>query len=44
METEISFLDVFQGLEDTRSTRNLLYPMAKILLTALCSVICGAEG
>ena len=44
METEIGFLDVFEGLDDPRSPRNRLYPMCEILLTALCSAICGAEG
>ena len=39
-----SFLDVFQGLSDPRSTRNRLYSMSEILLTTLCAVICGAEG
>jgi predicted transposase YbfD/YdcC len=44
MEKEIGFLDVFQGLNDPRSTRNRLYPMSEILLTTLCAAICGAEG
>jgi predicted transposase YbfD/YdcC len=44
MEDAIGFLDIFQGLDDPRSVRNRLYPMSEILLTALCSAICGAEG
>lgn len=41
---ELSFLDIFQGIEDPRSNRNRLYSMAEILLTILCASVCGAEG
>lgn len=44
MDKENSFLDIFQGLADPRSKRNRLYLMSEILLTTLCSAICGAEG
>lgn len=44
MEEESSFLDIFEGLEDPRSTRNRLYSMSEILLSTLCAAICGAEG
>jgi predicted transposase YbfD/YdcC len=43
-ELELSFLDIFQGLDDPRSTRNRLYTMSEILLTTLSASICGAEG
>ena len=43
-ELALSFLDNFQTLEDPRSTRNRLYSMSEILLTAFCAAICGAEG
>ena len=42
-ELELSFLDIFQGLDDPRSTRNRLYTMSEILLTTLSASICGAE-
>ena len=41
---QLDFLDIFEGLEDPRSTRNRLYTMAELLLTTLCAAICGAEG
>jgi predicted transposase YbfD/YdcC len=41
---DIGFLDVFEGVEDPRSTRNRLYTLSEILLTTLCAAICGAEG
>jgi len=44
MDKENCFLDIFQGLEDPRSTRNRLYLMSEILLTTLGAAICGAEG
>ena len=44
LTVENSFLDIFQGLDDPRSTRNRLYTMSEILLTTLCAAICGAEG
>jgi hypothetical protein len=44
MEKENSFLDIFEHLEDPRSTRNRLYAMSEILLSTLCAAICGAEG
>ncbi|MBL7899066.1 MAG: ISAs1 family transposase [Crocinitomicaceae bacterium] len=44
MEERNSFLDIFEGLEDPRSTRNRLYTMSEILLSTLCAAICGAEG
>lgn len=42
--TELSFLDVFGGLKDPRSSRNRLYTMSELLLTCLCGAVCGAEG
>ncbi len=42
--TELSFLDVFGGLEDPRSSRNRLYTMSELLLTCLCAAVCGADG
>ncbi len=43
-ELELNFLDIFQDIDDPRSTRNRLYTMSEILLTTLCASICGAEG
>lgn len=43
-ELELSFLDIFQTIDDPRSTKNRLYTMSEILLTTLCASICGAEG
>ncbi len=42
--TELSFLDVFGGLEAPRSSRNRLYTMSELLLTCLCAAVCGADG
>jgi len=44
MEKEIGFLDVFQGLADPRAARNRLYTMSEILLTTLCTAICGSSA
>lgn len=44
MSEDVVFLDIFQTLEDPRSTRNRLYSISEILLAALCAAICGAEG
>lgn len=41
---ENNFLDIFEGLDDPRSTRNRLYTMSEILLTTVCAAICGAES
>lgn len=43
-ESEISFVDEFAQLNDSRSERNRLYSIEEILLLSLCACICGAEG
>lgn len=40
-----NFTDAFEGkIEDTRTTKNLMYSMSELLFLAISAIICGAEG
>jgi predicted transposase YbfD/YdcC len=39
----VAILDHFQDLPDPRQQGKVLYPLAEIILTALCAILCGAD-
>ena len=41
---ETNFMDDLAELNDERSARNIEHSVSEILFTALCAVICGADG
>lgn len=43
-EAKLSFVDHFRDLPDPRQLWKVSYPLAEILLLALCGVICGADS
>jgi hypothetical protein len=40
----IAILEYFEKFPDPRQQGKVLYPLAEIILTALCAVICGADS
>lgn len=40
----LDFLAHFEGLEDPRQAKKVLYPLDEVLLLTLCAVLSGAEG
>lgn len=40
----IAIIEYFEDLPDTRQKGKILYPLAEIILTSLCAIICGAES
>ena len=41
---ELDFFWHFEGLEDPRQAKKVLYPLDEVLLLTLCAVMGGAEG
>ncbi len=41
---DIGFLEHFEGLEDTRQQKKVLYPLPEVLLVTLCAVLSGADS
>ena len=39
-----SLLEIFESVEDPRSTKNRLYELDEVLFLCICAVISGAEG
>ncbi|MDR1945842.1 MAG: transposase family protein [Desulfovibrio sp.] len=39
----IAIIDHFQDLPDPRQQGKVLYPLAEIILAALCAILCGAD-
>ena len=40
----ISIIDYFNDMPDPRQQGKVLYPLAEIILTSLCAIICGADS
>ena len=40
----IAIIEYFEDMPDTRQKGKILYPLAEIILTSLCAIICGAES
>ena len=43
-ELAIDFMQHFEGLEDSRQQKKVLYPLPEVLLMTLCAVLSGADG
>lgn len=44
LSKKANFMDQLSKINDERSEKNLLHSVSEILLAALCSVLCGADG
>lgn len=44
INTEESFLDYFEEIEDPRSGDNIRHSASEILLVTLCAIISGADS
>ena len=41
---KLSLMEVLEGIEDTRRSRSVIYPLHEILIIMLLAVICGATS
>ena len=41
---KLSLIEVLEGIEDTRRSRSVIYPLHEILIIMLLAVICGESS
>ena len=41
---KLSLMEVLEGIEDTRRSRSIIYPLHEVLIIMLMAVICGATS
>ena len=41
---KLSLMEVLEGIEDTRRSRSVIYPLHEVLIIMLLAVICGATS
>ena len=41
---KLALSEVLEGIEDTRRTRSVMYPLHEVLIIMLLAVICGATS
>ena len=41
---KLSLMEVLEGIEDTRRSRSVIYPLHEILIIMILAVICGASS
>ena len=41
---KLSLMEVLSGIEDTRRSRSVMYPLHEVLIIMLLAVVCGATS